>query len=128
MKHPVNIKTHEQRPRSQRIADAIMAFCGTMAFVYIHAIGFALWIVTRGFGADPFPFNFLTMAVSLEAIFLSTFILISQNVSSARDRLTLEHDAEETDELLTIQRTQVDTLNAIKAETALLAEIREKLA
>ncbi|MEX2247754.1 MAG: DUF1003 domain-containing protein [Dehalococcoidia bacterium] len=63
----------------QRLADVITGFCGNMLFVYIHIVLFALWIATRGFGSDHFPFNFLTMAVSLEAIFLSTFILISQN-------------------------------------------------
>ncbi|HZP57409.1 MAG TPA: DUF1003 domain-containing protein [Dehalococcoidia bacterium] len=67
----------------QRISDAITAFCGKMLFVYVHAALFAAWIATRGFGHDAFPFNFLTMAVSLEAIFLSTFILISQNRQQA---------------------------------------------
>ena len=67
----------------QRISDAITAFCGKMLFVYVHVLIFAVWIGTKGFGNDPFPFNFLTMAVSLEAIFLSTFILISQNRQQA---------------------------------------------
>ena len=67
----------------ERIADVITAFCGDMRFVYIHVALFAVWIATRGFGSDHFPFNFLTMAVSLEAIFLSTFILISQNRQEA---------------------------------------------
>ncbi len=68
----------------QRISDAITSFCGKMLFVYVHVAFFALWIATRGFGQDSFPFNFLTMAVSLEAIFLSTFILISQNRQQAQ--------------------------------------------
>ena len=68
----------------QRISDAITSFCGKMLFVYVHALFFALWIATKGFGQDSFPFNFLTMAVSLEAIFLSTFILISQNRQQAQ--------------------------------------------
>jgi uncharacterized membrane protein len=67
----------------QRLADIVTAFCGDMRFVYIHVVVFAVWIATRGFGSDEFPFNFLTMAVSLEAIFLSTFILISQNRQEA---------------------------------------------
>ncbi len=72
------------RPTVQeRIADAITTFCGDMRFVYLHAAAFTVWIATRGFGSDSFPFNFLTMAVSLEAIFLSTFILISQNRQQA---------------------------------------------
>jgi uncharacterized membrane protein len=59
-----------------RIADAITQFAGSMLFVYIHIIWFASWIV---FGVEEYPFGLLTMIVSLEAIFLSTFILISQN-------------------------------------------------
>lgn len=74
-----------QPPQSlqERISDAITTFCGDIRFVYIHAAFFVVWIATRGFGSDGFPFNFLTMAVSLEAIFLSTFILISQNRQQA---------------------------------------------
>ena len=75
----------------ERVSDAITGFCGDMRFVYLHAVLFTVWIVTRGFGSDRFPFNFLTMAVSLEAIFLSTFILISQNrqqaVAEAQNKL-----------------------------------------
>jgi uncharacterized membrane protein len=66
-----------------RISDTITTFCGDIRFVYLHAAFFAVWIATKGFGSDTFPFNFLTMAVSLEAIFLSTFILISQNRQQA---------------------------------------------
>jgi uncharacterized membrane protein len=59
-----------------RIADKITAFSGSMAFVYIHIIWFGSWI---GFGVEKYPFGLLTMIVSLEAIFLSTFVMISQN-------------------------------------------------
>ena len=54
-----------------------------MSFVCVHAVAFASWIGTKGFGQDGFPYNLLTMAVSLEAIFLSTFVLISQNRPAA---------------------------------------------
>lgn len=73
----------EPQSMQERISDIITGFCGDMRFVYIHTLLFAIWIGTRGFGSDEFPFNFLTMAVSLEAIFLSTFILISQNRQQA---------------------------------------------
>ncbi|RDH75095.1 DUF1003 domain-containing protein [Mycolicibacterium moriokaense] len=59
-----------------RIADAITRFAGSMAFVYFHIIWFAVWII---FGIEGYPFGLLTMIVSLEAIFLSTFVMISQN-------------------------------------------------
>ena len=85
-------KLTEDLTLSQRIADAITHFAGTMAFVYIHVVLFTLWIVSHGFGHDAFPFNFLTMTVSLEAIFLSSFVMISQNRSGERDRIVLEHD------------------------------------
>ena len=72
---------------SNRIADAMTAFSGSMAFVVVHAVWFAVWIVANLVLARPFdafPFGLLTMIVSLEAIFLSTFVLISQNRQSAR--------------------------------------------
>jgi uncharacterized membrane protein len=64
-----------------RIADRITAFSGSMRFVYLHAIWFACWI---GFRVEPYPFGLLTMIVSLEAIFLSTFVMISQNRADAK--------------------------------------------
>jgi uncharacterized membrane protein len=64
-----------------RIADRITAFSGSMRFVYLHAIWFACWI---GFGVEPYPYGLLTMIVSLEAIFLSTFVMISQNRADAK--------------------------------------------
>ena len=73
-----------QRPFQQRLADAITKFSGNMAFVYLHVVWFGGWIAWNlgAFGGkpfDPFPFGLLTMIVSLEAIFLATFVLISQN-------------------------------------------------
>ena len=77
-----------RRTTEERIADAITDFSGRMYFVYFHVIWFAVWIpINLGiFGIkpfDPYPFGLLTMIVSLEAIFLSTFVLISQNRLSA---------------------------------------------
>ena len=69
--------------RSDGLADVITAFSGSMLFVGVHVIWFSAWIGINlpvfGLEFDPFPFGFLTMIVSLEAIFLSTFVLISQN-------------------------------------------------
>jgi uncharacterized membrane protein len=64
-----------------RVSDAITAFAGSMLFVYIHLVWFGCWI---GFGVEKYPFGLLTMIVSLEAIFLSTFVLISQNRADAK--------------------------------------------
>jgi uncharacterized membrane protein len=85
--------------RSDRLADRITAFSGSMTFVYVHVVWFILWIaLNRGlFGFrpfDPFPFGLLTLIVSLEAIFLSTFVLLSQNrqarVADRREEIDLQ--------------------------------------
>ena len=78
---PINpALVHHAEERAQdaqnRVADKITAFSGSMTFVYLHIIWFASWI---GFGVEKYPFGLLTMIVSLEAIFLSTFVMISQN-------------------------------------------------
>lgn len=80
----------KQRSRMDCFVDAITQFCGRIAFVYLHAVLFAGWIGVNTLGPkhlrfDPYPFEFLTFSVSLEAIFLSAFILISQNRSAQLD-------------------------------------------
>src|SRR5690349_7149225 len=79
-KHPVLLREARQRAAGtqDRIADGVTWFAGSMMFVYLHAAWFIAWVAVRPFG-DGFPFGLLTMLVSLEAIFLSTFIMISQN-------------------------------------------------
>ncbi|MFF8315258.1 DUF1003 domain-containing protein [Streptomyces lydicus] len=97
--HPVIRLPHEQqlfahgRGVQDHVADRITAFAGSMRFVYVHVAWFAGWImINEGiFGQaavfDPFPFGLLTMIVSLEAIFLSTFVMVSQNRQAARDTI-----------------------------------------
>jgi uncharacterized membrane protein len=90
--------TKEQRTRTDRIADRIADFCGSMHFVWVHIVWFGGWIVVNTIPGlphfDAFPFTFLTLVVSLEAIFLSTFILINQNyqtrLSEKRNHLDLQ--------------------------------------
>ena len=76
----------DQRTPTDRLAEKIASFCGSMTFVWVHVVWFGGWILLNSIPGirhvDPFPFTFLTLIVSLEAIFLSTFILISQNVDS----------------------------------------------
>jgi uncharacterized membrane protein len=81
--NPVLVEHARQRAESfqNRVADAITAFAGSMWFVYIHILWFGCWI---GFGIEKYPYGLLTMIVSLEAIFLSTFVLISQNREDAK--------------------------------------------
>src|SRR5262244_1129529 len=95
-------RDEEQRKSSQdRAADILTAFSGNMIFVYLHVLWFTFWIVANlGWlpikPFDPFPFGLLTLIVSLEAIFLSTFVLISQNrageVADKRADLDLQID------------------------------------
>ncbi len=87
-----------KRTRADRFAAAIAKFCGSMRFVWIHVTVFTIWLgynTLPWFRAfDPYPFTFLTLVVSLEAIFLSTFILISQNydmrINERRNLLDLQ--------------------------------------
>lgn len=87
-----------ERKKSDLVAQAIAQFCGSMTFVWVHVVWFGLWILLNSLPGvrhiDPFPFTFLTLVVSLEAIFLSTFILISQNqdakISERRNHLDLQ--------------------------------------
>ncbi|HEX8098890.1 MAG TPA: DUF1003 domain-containing protein [Actinomycetota bacterium] len=76
--HPALVQYHQDRARSlqNRAADSITRFAGSMWFVYVHILWFTVWIAFR---IERYPFGLLTMIVSLEAIFLSTFVMISQN-------------------------------------------------
>lgn len=96
--HQLEEAAMAKRTVADRVAAAIARFCGSITFVWIHVVVFAGWI---GYNAlpwfkafDPYPFTFLTLVVSLEAIFLSTFILISQNydmrVAERRNQLDLQ--------------------------------------
>jgi uncharacterized membrane protein len=100
----------EERAKSiqNRIADGITRFAGSMTFVYLHIIWFACWI---GFGLEKYPFGLLTMIVSLEAIFLSTFVMISQNRADAKRQVladqhwrTVQEEDHQNEELLDLSK------------------------
>jgi uncharacterized membrane protein len=80
---PALVRHEEQRAASlqSRVADVITGFAGSMSFVYVHMVWFAFWVLLP---VEKYPFGLLTMIVSLEAIFLSTFVMISQNRADAR--------------------------------------------
>jgi uncharacterized membrane protein len=92
--HPAVLKQQERRRANWqlRLADRITTFAGSMAFVWWHCALFAFWIASGLFGADRYPFQFLTFIVSLEAIFLSTFVMIGQNRQAAFQQLKADHD------------------------------------
>jgi uncharacterized membrane protein len=108
--NPALLKRESERARARqnRIADAITTFAGSMLFVYFHIVWFGCWIA---FGAEDYPFGLLTMIVSLEAIFLSTFVMISQNRADARRQVladqhwrTVQEEDEQNVELLDLSR------------------------
>jgi len=100
-----------------RIADRITTFAGSMRFVYIHILWFGLWI---GLGAESYPYGLLTMIVSLEAIFLSTFVMISQNRADAKREVvadqqwqTVQEEDRQNVELLKISHQILDLTKAV---------------
>ncbi len=126
--HPALVEYAETRAKSlqNRIADAITTFAGSMVFVYIHVVWFAVWI---GLGVEKYPFGLLTMIVSLEAIFLSTFVMISQNrQDQARVHLAdqewhlVQNEEKQNEQLLALSSQILELTQAIhdltKAHTA----------
>jgi uncharacterized membrane protein len=108
--NPALVEHAEQRARSgqNRLADRITTFSGSMTFVYLHMLWFGLWI---GLGVEKYPFGLLTMIVSLEAIFLSTFVMISQNRADAKRQViadaqwkTVQEEDRQNKELLELSR------------------------
>ena len=91
--HPVVLAREAQRAADvqMRIADAITAYAGSMRFVYFHIVVFALWMLFLE--SNPWPT--LTLGVSLEAIFLSTFVMIGQNRQAAFQQAKADHDFNE---------------------------------
>jgi uncharacterized membrane protein len=92
-KHPALTAylSHRRKESQNRIADAITSFAGSMTFIYIHIVWFTLWIAL---GVEAFPYGLLTMIVSLEAIFLSTFVMISQNRADEKRQAIADHEWE----------------------------------
>lgn len=79
----------EEKSAGHRIADRVTDFVGSWPFIYLHAVWFCVWILLP---VEPFPYGLLTMIVSLEAIMLSTFIMMSQNRQAERDRRQAKAD------------------------------------
>jgi uncharacterized membrane protein len=121
--HPALVEHNESRDGStqNRVADAITSFAGSMAFVYLHVLWFAGWIV---FHAEPYPYGLLTMIVSLEAIFLSAFVMISQNRADAKRQLLADHqwaivqtEEKQNEDLLKLSTQILELTRAIHALT-----------
>jgi uncharacterized membrane protein len=113
----------QQRAKSfeNRVADRITDFAGSMQFVYLHILWFGSWI---GFGVESYPYGLLTMIVSLEAIFLSTFVMISQNRADAKRQevanlewKTVREEDRQNQELLDLSNQILELTEAIHAYT-----------
>ena len=111
-----------------RIADRITAFAGSMRFVYIHLLWFGAWI---GFGVEEYPYGLLTMIVSLEAIFLSTFVMISQNRADARRQVvadlqwqTVREEDKQNQQLLDLSTQILELTKAIHNYTTSRSDAR----
>ena len=119
--HPA-LREHDRKRTASlqnRIADQITRFAGSMTFIYLHLVWFTLWIAFR---VEQFPFGLLTMIVSLEAIFLSTFVMISQNRADERRQVFADNQWEfvqaeerQNEELLTLSNQILELTKAIHA-------------
>jgi len=121
VQHPALQRHLTQRAENvqNRIADTITRFAGSMAFVYVSIIWFGLWI---GLHVEKYPYGLLTMIVSLEAIFLSTFVMISQNRADAKRQViadqewrTVQEEDSQNEELLKISNQILDLTKQVHA-------------
>jgi uncharacterized membrane protein len=121
--HPALLKHAHDRAMSfsNRLADRITDFAGSMRFVLLHVIWFTCWIA---FGVESYPYGLLTMIVSLEAIFLSTFVMISQNRADEKREVianaqwqTVQEEDSQNEELLDLSHQILDLTKAVHAAT-----------
>ena len=121
VQHPALQRHLAQRAENvqNRIADTITRFAGSMAFVYVSIIWFGLWI---GLHVEKYPYGLLTMIVSLEAIFLSTFVMISQNRADEKRQVLADNqwkivqfEEAQNDQLIELSKQILELTKAIHA-------------
>jgi len=137
----VNKKLVEEAPLGARIADIVTGFLGSWRFIAIQTVIVIIWItgnIMLLFHFDPFPFILLNLAFSTQAAYAAPLILLAGNRQALRDRLTLEHTAEETDiedkqnvELLEGNRQILEHIDALEhrildLETKILGRLDAK--
>ena len=124
------------REVQDKVSDRVTGFAGSLNFVYIHTLWFVIWIVINvglvgtGLKFDEYPFGLLTMIVSLEAIFLSTFVMVSQNRQAARANIRSQVDFESNLQSLIwlvhlAQQSNVDIAHVDKLCAEAIAESRK---
>jgi uncharacterized membrane protein len=132
----VNVEAEDKRTTVQKVADWIADFSGSIPFLVLHIAFFAAWIllnvprIPHAPMFDPFPYGLLTMVVSLEAIFLSVFVLLSQNRQAAKERIRgdIEYEVNIKAEMEVAHlHEKVDLMNANAADTAARIRRLEKL-
>jgi uncharacterized membrane protein len=130
--NPVLVKHAEQRAEYAQnwIADTITTFAGSMTFVCLHIVWFGCWI---GFGVEQYQFGLLTMIVSLEAIFLSTFVMISQNPADAKRQVvadqqwrTVQREDDQNKQLLELSRQILALTTEVRGFAGLATEDHEQ--
>src|SRR6267378_7505199 len=123
-KHPVNVVHHEEATLGERIADKAASGIGSWRFLIIQTIAVLLWLTLNIVGLvrkwDPFPFILLNLLFSVQAAYTGPVLLLAGNRQSQKDRLTLEHAAEEADKA---EVQNVEILKAIKENTEVTIQI-----
>ena len=119
-KHPVNVVHHEEATFGERLADAIASGIGSWRFLIIQTFAVVMWVSLNVIGLvshwDPFPFILLNLLFSVQAAYTGPVLLLAGNRQAQKDRLTLEHAAEEADKA---DHQNVQILTAIKQITEL---------
>jgi uncharacterized membrane protein len=102
--HPARAHIHIASTPGERAADLIAAFAGSWLFVLLHVVWFTVWLLLR------LDINLLTLVVSLEAIFLATFVLMTQNRQASKDKMRDDTEAVEVTQLTTMNQQQLTIL------------------
>jgi CRP/FNR family cyclic AMP-dependent transcriptional regulator len=132
----VNVAAEDNRTAVQKAADWIADFSGSIPFLLLHVLFFAVWFLLNVPGIpgapmfDPFPYGLLTMVVSLEAIILSVFVLLSQNRQAAKERIRgdIEYEVNIKAEMEVAHlHEKVDQLSTAAADTAARVKRVERL-
>jgi uncharacterized membrane protein len=113
-RHPVVLRLDRERAEDVqlRLADRITAFAGSMPFLYLHVVLFGTWMVL----VERSPWPTLTLIVSLEAIFLSTFVLIGQNRQAAFQQAKADHEFNEAEQELKINTALTRAIHGLTEE------------
>ena len=122
-KHPVNVIHHEEASFGEKLADKISAGIGSWTFLIVQTVALLIWMAGNAylyFNFDPKPFILLNLLFSIQAAYTGPVLLLAGNRQSQKDRLTLEHAAEEAEKA---EVQNVEILKAIKENTDVTVQI-----